>query len=115
MVVLLAALLIELDRTVRDLVHPCNVAFDDGLVERRLVDEDGFADGDGTESPFDLIPGLRALLRVVVEQCACLCPLVDLLLGALCLILAARRQPLIHARGHTAFEVVIRTRGGRLG
>ena len=70
----LLADLVEFDGTVGDFVHPLNVAFDDGGVERRLVEEDRFADGDGAEGPLDLIPSLGAFFGVVVEEGAGLCP-----------------------------------------
>ncbi len=73
-VVGLLAGFVKVDGAVGDFVHPLDVAFDDGLVEGGLVEEDGFADGDGAEGPLDLEPGLGAFLGVVVEERFSVCP-----------------------------------------
>ncbi len=114
-VVGLVAGFVEVDGAVRDLVHPLDVALDLRLVERGLVDEDGFADGDGAEGPLDLVPRLRAFFWIVVEQRAGLCPRVDLLLGALGLFFAGGDEPLIHAGGDATLEVVVDAGDGGLG
>ena len=103
------------DHVMGNLVHPGHVAGGDDGIECGVIEQNGLRNCDGAQGPLHLVPRLRLLLRIVIEQRFGLLPLVDLGLRTCCFGVVAGGQVLIHARRYSLFKLGIDACGFALG